>query len=453
LPHLKITGVERYLFENEPVEFVKTVCDMSDKQSIKIPKNRAIRLLETMTEYIDNFLFFIVDFYLNLMIFTINKSNSSLSLTYTFPDNFVDRLSCFSDEDVIENVLQVFSSLSFIIYEKKSLIGTFEDKLESVNSYLIKINSDFLKAKLCNFYSYTLDDMYHDKTSILSKAFDDSINFLFECLTNENGCITLNFMALEALESLIFDEELIILVHDFIKIHLKRVLALVGKEEFNELTTYPIFHRFIKNILCKNFQEIGENLQKVFLYFWNNIKCEIDSFIRTDNQVLSAKKMTNLTDMINCVTKLIENSKTTEYKHSIYFEIFQLFDQVDRLINYDYEEDIYNLLIIIINDIKLIPNEYINSLDKLFKALDDDKKDYIESYHISFILSFISNIKYNEYYKGRLLNLIEAHIFEINKSHQLMKTVLVHVIYTNLLIGYIMVIFINSALLAIFNKR
>ena len=196
-------------------------------------------------------------------------------------------------------------------------------------------------------------------------------------------------------------------MQDFVKIHLKKVLSLIHIEYLNELTTFPLFHRFIKDVLCYNFNEIGENLVSVFFYFWNTIKSEIDNYVAINIQVLGAKKIINLTEAVNCVNKLLEHSKDVQNKNIIYDEILKCLNITDKLLKYDHEEDILNLLIFVINDIKLIPNEYINSLDKIFEALDKTKSNMIEHYHIKFILSFISNIKHNDYYKNRIIYLIE----------------------------------------------
>ena len=77
--------------------------------------------------------------------------------------------------------------------------------------------------------------------------------------------------------------------------------------------------------------------------------------------------------MLDCVNKLLKNAKNSEYKELIYNDVLMLMDWIDKFINYEYEEDILNLFIVIFNDLKLIPPIYYNIIDKYLDKFNENK--------------------------------------------------------------------------------
>ena len=80
-----------------------------------------------MCLFIDGFLKFIVYFYIELMNYTIGKSNSNFKFEYviinnTNYSNLIKSLINLSDEEILEQVFQVFSMLSYQIFQRKDLM-------------------------------------------------------------------------------------------------------------------------------------------------------------------------------------------------------------------------------------------------------------------------------------------------------------------------------------------
>lgn len=453
MPNLKTTPLEKDLFIIDSEDYVNSICDMSNEQKTGLPKHRTIKLLERMSEYTDTFLKFITEFYIDILIYVISKNNPNVTLTYAvlvnYENLFGNYIVTLSDEELFEQSLQVLAALSFLIYEKKKLRLYFEEKFDLMNHTLINIQNEFLKAKLCNFYSFTLDDMYHDHNNILSKSFDDSIHFLFQCLLNENKNLSLNLMALEAINSLIFDEEIKLIITDFVKFYLKDIFNLLHNNKLKEISNNIKYHQLIKNLLTYYYKDLEENIKYVFLYFWDEIKKELDLVVRGERKdnALQSKNF-KLLEMIYSIKGLVRNSIENQYKNDIYNEILILTKYIDKFINYEYEEDILNIISIIFRDIKLIPSEYTFTLNLLldrFIKMDHENNAYLnlkfEKYYISFIFTFLQNLKENDAlsYKDKIYTLIYNKLTIIDKYQTLTTNVITHTIITNLLITYIIV--------------
>jgi hypothetical protein len=405
-PNLHITPLERELFLIDSNEFVQNLNDMSSGQNAKNAKTRTIKLLEIMCEQIEDFLLYVVDLYLNILYYTLAKNNEKIELNYNIPDLFAGYLQTFTDEELIEQVLQVFSSLSYIIYDKKIVNKKYEDSIDTINHLLLGIKSEFLKAKLCNFYAYNLDDLFHDKTKIFSQSFDEALNFMFTCLTGLNKNITLNVVALESIESLIFDDDLKSLITYLVSIHIGSVIEMTNVPYFQEVISNPMFHSFLKNLILNNYENFGDNIVTLFNYFWEKrIVPDIKGILIGDEN--GVKKNTLLLDNLNCVKGLLSKSQNNMYKDKMYGEVLKLNVYLEKFLNNVYEEDILEMLVIVYNDIKLIPDEYKDSLCPLIELLTPDESNYnFENYHISFIFAFLKNIRDSLRYKDKVLSFL-----------------------------------------------
>jgi hypothetical protein len=422
LPLILITPLERDLFLVDAEEFVRHISDMSAKQNTRLPKHKTIKLIDMMCEYVDSFLKFATEFFTDLIYFVIIKNNTCQNKlsnsNFTVLENmkiFYDFLNQHSDENLLDISLQVLSSISYLIYEKEKLKILFEEKIEKVNDLLIQIQSEFVKSKLCNFYAYTLDDLFHDKHNILSKCFDDSFLFLFSNLINHNVNISLNFMALEAIQSLVLDEEIKEVVADVVKFNIKNVLNLINIPNFKDLTNNIIFHKFVKNLLSTFYKEIEDSIVDVFNYFWFEIKIELGNIIQKNKQISrevlkekNFKLLENMHNLKSLVENLRDKSNMIESKSLIYNELLSLLNYLSAFLNYDYEEDILEILSIILDDLKLVPNIYKNSMNTFLESLMNDYKLKIEKYHINFIFTYLKNLRREDYlqYKKKVRFLI-----------------------------------------------
>jgi hypothetical protein len=397
MPNLHITPLERELFLVDPTEFITNLNDMTSEQKSRSPKVKTIKLLECICDHVDKFIIFIVDFYINVLYLTLSKNDKNITLNYKIPEMFEVYLNKFTDEELIEQVLQVFSSLSYTIYDRKIVNQRYEDDMDTVNHILVKISSEFLKAKLCNFYSMNLDDMFHDKRTT-TKSFDDALDFMFLCLVSENKNVSLNLMALDGLNSLIFDEDVKDLVSHIIGKHLTAVLSISNAE----IRTNPLFNAFLKNLLLYHYNDFGSNIVIVFNYFWEKIVQELKKVLTRDENAC-AKKNSNLLEYINSVKSILVKSESNPYKEVMYNEVLKLSVHLESFLNYAYEEDILSLLILVYNDVKLIHEEYKGCLHNVLdRFIPEDSSFDFERYHITFIFAFVKNIREDLVYKDKV---------------------------------------------------
>jgi len=199
MPFLRTTELEQEYFLMEPDNFVTTLNDFAKAQQTDSIKAKVISLLEKLCRNIERFDLYIVQFYLEILYYVINKSNSETKFEFKFEilgENsiFLPYINELSDEELFEQSLQILSNLSYLIYDKREYTSHFEISIKKINSVLLNLKSDFLKAKLCLFYAYTLDDLFRIDNETVLKEFDDSIDFLFHCLILDNKSVSLNLM-------------------------------------------------------------------------------------------------------------------------------------------------------------------------------------------------------------------------------------------------------------------
>lgn len=333
----------------------------------------------------------------------------------------------FSIEDLIEQPLQVFSCISYHISDEKSLEKFMEDKFDYINHYLIAINNLFLRAKVCNFYSFNLDSFYHDQENILSKSFDDSINFLFHCLLKEDQNLNLNYTALESLDPLIFEKSVTNVVKDFVVIYSKNIFNMLNNKKFIKITDTLKFRDFINNLINHFADEITHCSETVFEYFWGNLLLSVNEFLLEKAKLANIKNLNNLkklnsvnkhvimdesvsfnsnvidlvdfseqentniianynneefhknfeiktiqleTGIFNTLEILLDKIKHIPSKIQIYQKIFSLMNHLKHLIDFYHEEEILDMIKIAIHDIKLIPDPFLICLENLLSALE-----------------------------------------------------------------------------------
>jgi hypothetical protein len=220
-------------------------------------------------------------------------------------------------------------------------------------------------------------------------------------LITENKEVGLNYMALESIHSLIIDEDLIEIVKQTVKVYIKSVFNLTHNPKYKDLTGTLLYNKFIKNIIKKYFNHIEENIFDVFTYFWNDIKMELEKVVKGElvNPTQTALREKNfkliegMKNLKNLITICKENSSMIEVKSQIYMELLYLLNFLDKFIGYDNEEDILEIITLIINDIKLIPDVYSDKLNLLIEKLSTHYHNKYEIYHINFIFNFLKNVR------------------------------------------------------------
>lgn len=374
---------------------------------------------------------------------------------------FEKNIQNFSKEDLIEQPLQIFSCLSYLISDDSNLERFIHDEFDNINNFIISINNEFLKSKVCNFYSFNLDEMYHDSETALSKSFDDSINFLFNCLLNEEQNLNLNFTALESIDPLIFEDTMINVSKDFIRIYSKNIFSMLNIKKFNTITETLKFKGFISNLIMYYTDEISHCASSLFDYLWENFKKTFEFYLQEKAQIMLINNNKNLngsyidmnnakfsyrslikdlnkkdevqieTSAFNTILEILEKIKTRLSKINIYEKILILLNKMGHLLDYKYEEEIFDLLKFVINDLKLIPEkdnynlslfnliyalepkvqnlkefkdlknlnfefEKIYDLNKLENFDEYKNENKIQTYHINFIFVFLKNTKFED---------------------------------------------------------
>ena len=182
--------------------------------------------------------------------------------------------------DLIEQSLQVLTSLSYQFEDEISVIEYFCEEMDIINYLLIKINVPFLKSKLCSFYSFNLSVLFHNDVEVLSKSFEDSMNFLFDCIFNESSNPSLVKVALRSVNNVIFDNTLKKFCSTAVYINAIKVVNFFNKKE-NLDGNDEEFNEFIKGIIKDYMYDLGDYALQLFDLFWEKFLAVFQKIIKT----------------------------------------------------------------------------------------------------------------------------------------------------------------------------
>ena len=447
-PNLIPTPLELDLLYLNSKEYLNNLSDMSNLCEIKLPKQKSLKLLINMCDLIDGFFSFVINLYVKILfkITGINHEGfiDDNNTIYNFLINYV------SKENLFENCLQIFTSISFLFNEHQQQFEYFSESLDLMNHLLIKVNSTFLKTKLIFFYEYNLADLYHDDEEILSKSFDDSLNFIFDCILEKKNSEEKNslfIVGFDGINSLIFDKNLKKFCVISIKLYTNRLINYI-KNEKSDFLFSDEFNLFIKGIIKYYIYDLGEDVIQFFEYFWLNFEESLKNGIKKEKRGILIEKNVNdeseLSNNLISIKILLENViKQQNLKDLIFPKILSLICNLKEFLNWDFEEEILNIIIIVLKEKKLIENKYLNILFEylnLFNEFNNENFFFkIEDYHINFIFTFLQSFKLIEKEKNEIKNLLFSIIkkrLENILNQNLNKTICEHIIYANFLLVF-----------------
>ena len=444
IPNLLITPLEKSSFELDSNLYCKTLFDMCKICENSLPKNKALRLLMNMSENIEGFLNFIVYLYLKIMLKLTGIKDDTL-----INDNneiFIFLVSKINEIDLTEQCLQVLTSVSFLFCEREKIYEFFSEKIDLINHLLIKISNNYLKTKLCMFYSYVLEDLFHDEHEILSKSFNDSLIFLFNCILNNEKCLSLFQVALNSINSIIFDKYLKKFCVDEVTIYANKVINYI---QVNKMECFENdFNTFVKGIINFYMIDLEQDAIKLFDFFWDSFYNSIKYMLENKNEMrtILGEKVNDSQDfpfkinLIETIINLIKN-KNGNIKNTIYSKVILLINELDNLFNWDYEGNILDILNLILEDTKYLTENYISNINKYFikftNGIDGHFTYKFEEYHIYFIFTYLKcfneQIIINNNIQSNLFEMIYLRIQNIPRKTQLNKIIAEHIIYANLL--------------------
>ena len=443
IPNLLITPLEKSSFELDSNLYSKTLFDMCKICDNTLPKNKALRLLMNMCERIDGFFNFIVYLYLKILLKLI--PNDKIKDDTLIDDNneiFVFLTKNINQIDLTEQCFQVLTSVSFLFSEREKIYDFFSEKIDLINHLLIKISNIYLKTKLCMFYSYILDDLFHNENEIISKSFNDSLSFLFNCVLNEEKNVTLFQVALNCVNSIILDKYLIQFCSTEVSIYANKVINYV---QVNKMECFENdFNDFVKGIINYYMLDLEQDTIKLFDFFWvsfyNSIKYMLDK--NGKKSVLGEKENNyDFSFKVNLIRSFINliKKKNGEIKNSIFSKVIVLINELENFFNWEYENDILDILNLILEDTKYLSENYIEILKKYLlkftKGTDGCFNFNFEEYHIYFIFSYLQCfndqiiIKHN--IKSNIFDMINIRIGTKQKKVQIAKIISEHIIYSN----------------------
>ena len=450
IPNLIKTDLEQTYFDSSKDDYLKNLFDMSQNCQIKLPKQQSIKLLITMCKNIDEFLSYIIHVYIYILKYISLNDNKGKNINIKIEQKF-ENLYYFLTKNLdifnlFEQALQILTSLYFLFCDKDYLSDFFCDEIDIINYMLIKISDPFLKSKLCLFYSVSLEILFHNDDEVLSKSFDDSLNFIFECIFCKIP--SLQKTSLYCINQIIFNNYIKKFCVTSVRIYTLKIINFFNEKE-NLEGFEEEFNEFIKGIVKEYMFDLDDSTIQLFDLFWSKFCIVLQNNLSNNNEinlgilndktkeVNEAMEINNQINIIKNFIKMISN-KNIEIKNNIYNKILNLFQNLKLYLNTDFEEDILELIKKVILDVKLLPDNYFQYLTNLINCFNQgNNKEYkIEKYHIDFIFTCLQCFKYNIITKGNikeiLIKQLSYRILTNRRGIPLKKIIAEHYIYCDL---------------------
>jgi len=468
VPNLLQTDLEKTFFEFDQDEYLKNLSDMCNKCEVKLPKQKSIKLLITMCDVVDGFLSYIAHIYIlilkNISLTNINNNvNINIQIEEKYKPIYGFLTQNIDSFNLIEQSLQVLTSISFLFGDKPEVGDYFNEEIDLINYMLIKITDPFLKSKLCFFYSLNLDTLFHNDEEVLSKSFDDSLNFLFDCIFNKTSNASLIKTALNCINEVIFNNYIKKFCVTSVSIYALKIINFFNVKE-NLAGNEEEFNEFLKGIVKEYVYDLGDSTIQLFTLFWDkfvislnkvsteeknaedlNKKYSINNSISNGvlkdktKEVNEALELSSQINIIKNFIKIILN-KDIEIKNNIYEKILSLFPKLSHYLNIDFEEEILQLISKVIEDVRLLPESYFtyfkNYFNSLNKTISNEYEYRLEKYHLDFIFtclqSFKRNLMENENIKEILINNMKTRLSTIRRCIPIKKIFSEHYVYCDM---------------------
>ena len=470
VPNLLQTELEKTFFEFDQDEYLKNLLDMCNKCEVKLPKQKSIKLLITICDVVDGFLSYVTHIYILILkniSLTNNNTNNNVNIqieekykpVYSFLTQNIDPFN------LIEQSLQVLTSISFLFGDKPEVGDYFNEEIDLINYMLIKITDPFLKSKLCAFYSLNLDTLFHNDEEVLSKSFDDSLNFLFDCIFNKTSNASLIKTALNCINEVIFNNYIKKFCVTSVCIYALKVINFFNVKE-NLAGNEEEFNEFLKGIVKEYMYDLGDSTIQLFSLFWDKFvislnkiskegkdtedfikRCGINTIISSGilkDKTKEVNEAMELSSQINIIKNFINIilNKEIDIKNNIYEKILSLFPKLSSYLDIDFEEEILQLISKVITDVKLLPESYFlyfkNYFNSLNKSLNNEHEyEYrLEKYHLDFIFtclqSFKKNLLENEKIKEILINNMKTRLSTVRRCIPINKIFSEHYVYCDM---------------------
>ena len=454
IPNLLMTDLEKTYFDFSKDDYIKNLFDMSQNCQIQLPKQQSIKLLITMCENIDEFLSYIIHVYVyilkNISLNYNEKDNSkNIKIEQKYENLYYFMIKNIDKFNLFEQSLQVLTSLYCLYCDKDYLSDFFCDEIDIINYMLIKINDPFLKSKLCLFYSVSLEILFHNGNEVLSKSFDDSLNFVFDCIFTKIP--SLQKTAFHCLNQIIFNNYIKKFCVTSVRIYTLKIINYFNEKE-NLEGFEEEFNDFLKGIVKEYMYDLDDSTIQLFDLFWNKFCIILGKNLGSENNVINsgilkdktkevneAMEISNQINILNNFIKMISN-KHIDIKNNIYEKILTLFQNLKSYINTDFEEEILELITKIVSDVKLLPDIYFQYFTNFINCFNQGMKnnyDYkLEKYHIDFIFTclqcFKMNLILNANIKEILIKQLSYRLLENRRGIPLQKIITEHYIYCDL---------------------
>ena len=107
---------------------------------------------------------------------------------------------------------------------------------------------------------------------------------------------------MDSLNDLLFDDSFKFIGKKIVKKYLNSLFSII--QVTNEVTENLAFHKFIKNTISVYFNDIHDEMNVIFTYFWKYVQTEIQNkVLNNENKVLRTKQF-RLSESLHILKKI-----------------------------------------------------------------------------------------------------------------------------------------------------
>ena len=125
---------------------------------------------------------------------------------------------------------------------------------------------------------------------------------------------------------MIFEDKFYVPGKKIIKKYIKELFVIIQKQ--TELTENLAFHKFIKNIIIIYFNDLDEEMNVLFTFFWNHLSQELKHNIINNKQSKNIKARTKtfkFNETLQILKKILRGSKNLYVVRLILYHLTSIF--------------------------------------------------------------------------------------------------------------------------------
>lgn len=330
---MRSTQHERQMLITEPQEFVNLGLDTCDKQSSRVPKTEAAKLLESICDHIDGAITYVMRFCCEAVhCATAAQPAEELKqspLLGQFQNNFLTKST---PEEIVETCLIVIADLSYAITTRNDVFLLLDNLMRKRFKELFASPSVLIRCRLALLLEYYIDKIYENAPEL----FEQTLEFLVKGIALEKEEKAFAIQCADSIYTSISDADMVVRIDGCINKIFPYLSALV--------TTVEISDYF--NALIPLVTHYGETIGVSIIHLLNSLVQRIGKEMMTKGE----KNNIIISKCWNVIHGICDNKEfCPKFADSIENAMLPVFNYLANPQDIEFDEDIVDVVKILID--------------------------------------------------------------------------------------------------------